>query len=791
MPVAGGSAARHPLRVHVERIDRGAGGHEQAIAVDAAEAHVGAALGQVDAPDELLFAAEDVDAVERLAAHAPAHPQVAVDVQAEAVRRPAGLGGKKHAAVREPRAAVHDVVDAHHARGHAGLDDVEPGLVGREGEAVGPVDVARRHGELARPRIPAVDAGRQLRLGDVSFVVAEDAERRIGEPDRAVRLAHDVVRRVKRLAVVALGDHADGAVVLGARHAPRVVLAGEQPPLAVARIAVGVVRGLAEHADRAGFLLPLHDAVVRDVAPQKIASVAEPHRALAPAHARSNSFDLRQREAVAREARVDDLDGRIRIALARLPRSRSLCYGAGHRRQRGNASPCLEKRSFAVLHDALPLLFFQFSRSSDTRMLHPPSLAGQRGGYEKPRYGITQCGCARAFGLDGGHRAHAGQGKHQGTRGNRQGAGIRGDVRARRGKPEPAAAAQRRVHHQERGQDQAPALRRGGEVAVPGMKALKALPLLSLLCALSLAFSALAQGYPVKPVRVVVPFAPGGGTDVQARVLFRELSEQFRQPFIVDNRPGASGLIGAEAVVNAPADGYTILFTTATLASHATLYKGTIKFDPVKDTAPVMRVSSTPLVLIVHPGVAGRSLEELIDLLKKSPGRLNAAINVPGSTSHLAAEMFKQLAGLSFTVVPYKGGGLSMAAVMSGEVDFQFAEGLLAAPQVRGGRVRALAVTTPTPLAGFPGLPAMNGILPGLVADNWFAIYAPAGTPRDVVTTINRALKKALDASAVRALFEQESLAAVGSTPEELGAHLRREIDRYAEVIRKGNITPQ
>src|SRR6267143_1003815 len=289
------------------------------------------------------------------------------------------------------------------------------------------------------------------------------------------------------------------------------------------------------------------------------------------------------------------------------------------------------------------------------------------------------------------------------------------------------------------------------------MKALKSLPPLGLFCALWLAFSALAQGYPGKPVRVVVPFAPGGGTDVQARVLFRELSEQLRQPFIVDNRPGASGLIGAEAVVNAPADGYTILFTTATLASNATLYKGTMKFDPVKDIAPVMWVSSTPLVLIVHPGVAAKSPEELIDLLKKSPGRLNAAINVPGSTSHLAAEMFKQLA----------------------------------APQIRGGRVRALAVTTPAPLAGFPGLPAMSGILPGLVADNWFAIYAPAGTPREIVNTINRALKTALEASAVRALFEQESLAAVGSTPEELGAHLRREIDRYAEVIRKGNITPQ
>src|SRR5882762_9964470 len=169
------SAARRALRVHVERIDRGARGHEEAIAVDAAKAHVGAALGQVDAPDKLRFAAEDVDAVERLAAHAPAHPEVAVDVQAEAVRGPAGLGGKKHAAVREPRAAIHDVVDAHYARGGAGLDDVEPGFVGREGEAVGPVDVAGGDGELARSRIPAIHVGRLLRLGDVSLVVAEAA----------------------------------------------------------------------------------------------------------------------------------------------------------------------------------------------------------------------------------------------------------------------------------------------------------------------------------------------------------------------------------------------------------------------------------------------------------------------------------------------------------------------------------------------------------------------------------------------------------------------------------------
>lgn len=196
-------------------------------------------------------------------------------------------------------------------------------------------------------------------------------------------------------------------------------------------------------------------------------------------------------------------------------------------------------------------------------------------------------------------------------------------------------------------------------------------------------------------------------------------------------------------------------------------------------------------MLIVHPNVAAKSGAELIELARKKPGALNAAINVPGSTSHLAAEMFKQLAGLSFTTVPYKGGGLSMMAVMSSEVDFQFAEGLLAAPQIKAGKVRALAVTTPQPSAAFPDLPTMDAILPGFVADNWFAMYFPAGTPKEIVGTINAGIRKALETKTVRTLFDQDALIAVGGTPEELGAHLKREIDRYAEVIRKGSITVQ
>ena len=299
------------------------------------------------------------------------------------------------------------------------------------------------------------------------------------------------------------------------------------------------------------------------------------------------------------------------------------------------------------------------------------------------------------------------------------------------------------------------------------------------------------QAYPAKTVRVIVPFPPGGGTDVQARVIVKEFQDQLGQNFIIDNRGGAGGLIGAELVVNSPADGYTLLYTTATLAINTTLYGDRMKFHPLKHLVPISFVSTTPLVLIVHPSVPAKTAKEMIQLARNKPGFLNAAINVAGSTSHLSAEMFKQLAGLKFTTVPYKGGGLSMVAVMGGEVDFQFAEGLLAAPQLKAGKVRALAVSTPDPSPFFPELPTMTSLLPGFVSDNWFAMYFPAGTPGTIVATMNATVKKALATETVRGFAKREVLTLVGSTPEELGAFLKSEIARYGEVIRKGNITIQ
>ena len=299
---------------------------------------------------------------------------------------------------------------------------------------------------------------------------------------------------------------------------------------------------------------------------------------------------------------------------------------------------------------------------------------------------------------------------------------------------------------------------------------------------------AFAQGWPSKPVRIIVPFGAGGGTDIQARVLGAKFHESTRQTFVVDNRAGASGLIGADIVVGSPADGYTILFTTATLSINTTLYGSRMKFNPVNDLAPVSWVASTPLVLVTHPSVPVKSVTELIALAKRNPGYLNAGVNVPGSTSHLAAEMLKQIGGIEAVIVPYKGGGPSMAALMSGEIDFLFATGPVAAQAIRAGRVRGLAVTTAKKASAFPDLPTLSTFYPGFESDNWYAMFFPANTPADIVAKLRAEIVKALQTPEVRTFMEREGLDPVGSTPEELRDQVKLEIVKYAEVISKGNI---
>jgi tripartite-type tricarboxylate transporter receptor subunit TctC len=300
---------------------------------------------------------------------------------------------------------------------------------------------------------------------------------------------------------------------------------------------------------------------------------------------------------------------------------------------------------------------------------------------------------------------------------------------------------------------------------------------------------AAAQGkYPDHPVRIVVPFSPSGGTDIQARALAQVFQESTGQNFIVENRSGASGLIGAQLVVDSPADGHTILFSTATLAVNTTLYGSRMKFNVQRDLAPVSWVTSTPLVLVVHPSVPAKSVKELIALEKKKPGYLTAGVNTIGSTSHLSAEMLKQLADVEHTIVPYKGGGPALVGLMSGETDFLFATAPSAAPHIRAGRVRALAVTTEKTSSAFPDLPTVASSLPGFTSDNWYAMFVPRGTPKPIIDSIRSEIVKALTSKTVAQFMANEGLDPVGSTPEELSALLRREIAKYAKVIQVADI---
>jgi len=303
--------------------------------------------------------------------------------------------------------------------------------------------------------------------------------------------------------------------------------------------------------------------------------------------------------------------------------------------------------------------------------------------------------------------------------------------------------------------------------------------------------SVLAQAWPAKPVRIIVPFGPGGGTDIQARVLSTVFHEHTGQTFIVENRAGASGLIGAELAAAAPPDGYTILFSTATLTINTTLYGARMKIDPQKDLTPISWLTSTPLVMVVHPSVPAKSVKELVALAKLRPAFLNSGINVPGSTSHLSAEMLKQVGGIEAIIVPYKGGGPAITALMSGEIDYLFATGPVASAARKTGRVRALAVTTAKKASAFPDLPTMNTFYPGFESDNWYAMWFPANTPGDIVARMNELILKSMQNGKVREFMLREGLDPVGSTPGELGAQIKREIAKYAEVIRKGNIRLQ
>ena len=297
----------------------------------------------------------------------------------------------------------------------------------------------------------------------------------------------------------------------------------------------------------------------------------------------------------------------------------------------------------------------------------------------------------------------------------------------------------------------------------------------------------MAQSYPLKLIRIIVPVQPGGGLDPQARLLGRKFQESMGQSVVVENRPGANGMIGTELVARSPGDGYTLLCAAASIASAVTLYKN-LTFDVQKDLVPVSQLSSNTQFLIAHPSLPVNSLKEFIVLAKKQAGKLNAASGGTGTANHLVLEMFKQRAGFQATHIPYKGSGPATIALMSGEVDFSFAGAISMIPHLRSGKVKALAVTTPAPTRLAPALPTLASLYPGSESVNWYAIFAPGTTPPAIVNKLGNEIAAAIKSPELRDFMMKEGADAVGSAPQEFAAYFKREVERYAKVIQTANI---
>jgi tripartite-type tricarboxylate transporter receptor subunit TctC len=296
--------------------------------------------------------------------------------------------------------------------------------------------------------------------------------------------------------------------------------------------------------------------------------------------------------------------------------------------------------------------------------------------------------------------------------------------------------------------------------------------------------SALAQAFPVKPVRMVVPFAPGGGTDIIGRQFAARLSDSLGQLVAVDNRAGAGGNLGAEIAAKSPADGYTIMFSTNSLAVNVSLYPK-LNYNLLTDFQPAAFLASAPLTLVVHPLVPAKTVKELIALSKKRRGGLNFGSNGTGTTSHLSGELFKLKADVELTHVPYKGAGAVIGALLGGEVDMGFTASISALPYIRSGKLRVLAVTPVRPAAALPGVPTMASVLPGFDTDIWYGAWLPAGVGKPLLDRWVDELRKVHAHADVRAAFERDGAEGVFLPPAEFAAFIRKEVAKYAELVKR------
>jgi tripartite-type tricarboxylate transporter receptor subunit TctC len=308
---------------------------------------------------------------------------------------------------------------------------------------------------------------------------------------------------------------------------------------------------------------------------------------------------------------------------------------------------------------------------------------------------------------------------------------------------------------------------------------------------LSLALEAAAQPYPAKPIRFIVPFPPGGSADILARAIGQKAGEGLGQSFVVENRPGAGTAIGAEALAKSASDGYAIMI--GTVSSHAInpALNPKLPFDPVKDFTPVSLVATIPFAMIVHPSVPANTVQEFVALARAKPGTLNYSSAGSGTSNHLAGELLRSMTGIDIVHIPYKGSAPALNDLLAGQVSMMFDLVLTAAPHVRSGAVRGLAVTGAQRSSALPNLPtvAESGV-PGYEVSAWFGIFAPAGVPHPVVQRLNAEFVKAMQQPDLRQRLASQGAEPLTSTPEEFAAYLRSEIDKWAKAVKAAGMTP-
>ena len=315
-----------------------------------------------------------------------------------------------------------------------------------------------------------------------------------------------------------------------------------------------------------------------------------------------------------------------------------------------------------------------------------------------------------------------------------------------------------------------------------------------LICAVlaALSFGAGAQSFPNKPIRVVIPFVPGGSSDIVGRAIASKFQELIGQPAVVENRPGANGAIAAEFVAKSDPDGYTVLVGSIGVFSINTALFKDLRYNPVRDFAPITLAVTTPNVLITKPTLAATSLKDLVAQMKKNPGKLSYCSSGTGSSDHLTAELLKQAAGVDAVHVPYKGGAACQTDIMGNQVDFSFQNLGAVTNYIKANRMKALAVTAKARHPQLPDVPsAADAGAPDLVVTSWQAAAAPAKTPKDVVARLNGAMVKALRSPDVSERMNQIGFDVVASSPEEFGAFMKAEVDRWTGVVQKGNIKPE